>query len=180
VEGVSPRASPPATPFRAALHAATGVPRLYRAARHAGAGPVEAGRVLLTSAQVLLLVAPQAGGAPGRQNAVRHFVWQAALTARHGSMVARAVAAAQEEGSVDPLDSAADLRNNGVGQSYGAQHASRLAALPQRAALRELLEVGLARWRAGDLAATGRRGGERAARRRRRGWRGRATPRTPT
>jgi hypothetical protein len=179
VEGVSPHAAPAATPFRAALHAAAGAPRLYRAARHAGAGPVEAGRVLLTSAQVLLLVAPRASGAPGRQNAVRHFVWQAALTARHGSMVARAVATAQEEGAVDPLDSAADLHNNAVGQSYGAQHASRLAALPLRAALRELLDVGLARWQASELAATGR-AGVRAARRRRRGSRGRATPRTPT
>ena len=177
---MSPHLAPPATPVRAAVHAAAGAPRLYRAARHAGAGPLEATRVLLLSAQVLLLVAPRASGVPGRQNAVRHFVWQAALTARHGSMVARALATAQEEGSVDLLDSTADLRNNAVGQSYGAQHAAELSAMPMRAALRELFDVGLQRWKAGELAATGRSAAARAARRRRRGSRGRARPRTPS
>jgi len=167
--------------LRAALHAALGVPGLYRAARRAGAGPRDAIDVLLCSAWVLFVVAPRAAGAHGRQNAVRHFVWQAALTARHGEGVARSVADAQEEGSVQPLDSAADRRNNAVGQAYGAAHARELAGVPLRAELDELLAVGLTKWQAGELSAVrdGRVAASAAARRRR-GWGGRATPRTPS
>jgi hypothetical protein len=165
--------------LRAALHAAGGAPRLYRAARAAGASRVEGVRVLALSALVLLVVAPRAAGVPGRQNAVRHFVWQAALTARHGRSVAEAVADAQERGSVEPLDSAADLRNNATGRAYGAERAASLAALPLRLALRDLLAVALDLWAAGDLA-TARSAAARAARRRRRGSKGRARPRTPS
>ena len=164
--------------LRAAAHAAAGAPRLFRAARRAGAGYRGATDVLVCSAVVLFLVAPRAAGAGGRQNAVRHFVWQALLVSRHGEGVARAVADAQEEGSVQPLDSAADRRNNGIGQAYGAAHARELDGLPLRVLLDELLEVGLAKWEGGELAgATARRGGGSAGRRRR-GWRGRATPRS--
>jgi hypothetical protein len=150
---------------------------LYRAARRAGASPTGGVRVLATSALVLFVVAPRAAGVPGRQNAVRHFVWQAALTARQGEAVARAVAEAQEEGSVEPLDSAADLRNNATGRAYGAEHAPALSALPLRRALADLLGVALDLWTAGELA-TARSAAARAARRRRRGSRGRARPRT--
>jgi hypothetical protein len=167
----------PTVRLRAALHAAGGAPRLYRAARLAGASPTDAVRVLALSARVLLLVAPRAAGVPGRQNAVRHFVWQAALTARHDRAVAEAVADAQERGSVQPLDSAADLRNNATGQAYGAEHAAALAELSLRRALRDLLAVALDLWAAGDLA-TARSAAARAARRRRRGSQGRARPRT--
>jgi hypothetical protein len=165
--------------FRAALHAAGGAPRLFRAARRAGAGRGESLQLLVSSAIVLFLVAPRAAGEPGRQNAVRHFVWQASLTARHGEVVARAVADAQEQGSTQPLDSTTDRRNNAVAQEYGAAHASELSALPVSTALRELLRVGLAKWGAGELAVSaGPAAGSAAPRRR--GWRGRATPRTPT
>jgi hypothetical protein len=134
--------------------------------------------VLVESALVLFLVAPRAAGVRGRQNAVRHFVWQALLSGRHGSTVARAVADAQERGSVQPLDSATDQRNNAAGQAYGAGH-HELASLPIAAALRELLAVGLAKWAAGELAAVSpARATGPAARRLRRGWRGRARPRT--
>jgi hypothetical protein len=166
---------------RAAVHAALGVPRLFRSARRAGAGYRDATDVLICSAWVLFVVAPRAAGAHGRQNAVRHFVWQAVLTARHGEGVARSVADAQEQGSVQPLDSAADRRNNSVGQAYGAAHSRELHDLPLRTTMAELLEVGLTKWRAGELAATrGEHATASAAPRRRRGSRGRATPRTPT
>jgi len=169
-----------ASDLRAAVHAAAGAPGLFRAARRAGAGYRGATDVLACSAIVLFLVAPRAAGAGGRQNAVRHFVWQALLVSRHGEPVARAVADAQEEGSVQPLDTAADRRNNAAGQAYGAAHARELAGLPLRVVLDELLDVGLAKWDGGELAnANARRGGGSAGRRRR-GWRGRATPRSLT
>jgi hypothetical protein len=164
--------------LRAALHAIAGAPRLYAAARRAGAGRTEAARVLATSAVVLLVVAPRAAGVPGRQNAVRHFVWQALLTVRSGEAVAGAVAAAQEHDSAQPEDSAVDAQNNLVAQEYGVAHSGELATMSDRAAFRELLRVGLAKWDAGELS--GGRAAARAARRRRRGSRGRATPRTPS
>jgi len=181
--------------LRAALHAAAGTPRLFRAARRAGAGPVESARLLVESAVVLFLVAPRAAGAPGRQNAVRHFVWQALVTARHGQAVARAVADAQEDGTVDARDSALDRDNNAVGQAYGAAHAGYLSSAPTSRALRLLLGAGLAAWESGELSGrphgrpkgrfTGRFSGRKGAHaaghagvRRRRGWPGRATPRS--
>lgn len=164
--------------LRAALHAAGGAPRLFRAARSAGAGPVESIRLLATSALVLFVVAPRAAGVPGRQNAVRHFVWQAVLTARHGELVAHAVAEAQEHGSVRGEDSAIDRRNNEAGRAYGVAHADQLSASSEPAALRTLLHAGLSRWDAGQLVGLSGEPGAVRAGRRRRGWRGRATPRT--
>jgi len=154
---------------RGVAHAVGGAPRLYRAARSEGVGVLDAGRVPLSSAVVLFLVAPRAAGVPGRQNAVRHFVWQALLTARHGLAVAEAVAEAQERGSTRPADSATDRHNNAVGQRYGAAHAHELSAMSLRVALADLLRAGLAAWAAGELAAV-------APRRRRRGRRPRAVP----
>ena len=137
--------------LRAAVHALAGTPRLFAAAHRAGAGLRGSVRVLVTSAEVLFLVAPRAAGVPGRQNAVRHFVWQAALTARHGSAVATAVGEAQERGSTRSRDSAADRHNNAVGRRHGAAHAEELARLPSRAALDSLLGAALAAWEAGEL-----------------------------
>lgn len=165
--------------LRAALHAAAGAPRLHRAARTAGAGPVDALELLVQSAVVLFVVAPRAAGVPGRQNAVRHFVWQALLAARYGERVARQVGDAQEQGSAQPLDSEADRRNNAAGLAYGVAHASELGARSRRRALQHLLEAGLAAWDAGELAAVSAgRPAAAAGHRARRGWRGRATPRT--
>lgn len=163
--------------LRAALHAAGGAPRLFRAARSAGAGPVESIRLLATSALVLLVVAPRAAGVPGRQNAVRHFVWQAALNARHGEQVAHAVAEAQEHGSVRGRDSAIDRSNNEAGRAYGLAHADQLSATSASAALGTLLHVGLTKWDAGELAGLSVERAAAGAGRRRRGWRGRATTR---
>ena len=165
--------------LRAALHAAAGAPRLFRAARSAGAGPVESGELLSLSAVVLFVVAPRAAGVPGRQNAVRHFVWQALLAARYGERVARGVADAQEHGSVQPLDSATDRRNNAAGLAHGVARATDLGASSLRRTLRDLLRAGLAAWDAGELAtvSAGLPAAD-AGHRARRGWRGRATPRT--
>ena len=137
--------------LRAAIRAAAGAPRLFRAARQAGAARRGSLDALACSALVLFVVAPRAAGVPGRQNAVRHFVWQALLTARHGEHVAEAMAAAQERGSVQPLDSATDRLNNGFGQEYGATHAGDLSR-PLSTAVRELLRVGLEQWHAGELS----------------------------
>lgn len=166
--------------LRAALHAAGGAPRLFRAARSAGAGRWESARILGASALVLLVVAPRAAGVPGRQNAVRHFVWQALISARHGEEVARAVAEAQEHGSTRPSDTATDHRNNAAGRAHGLAHAGQLRAGSTSAALRTLLEAGLATWEAGELAGLSDQRAATRAGRRRRGSRGRARPRRRT
>ena len=90
-------------------------------------------------------------GAPGRQNAVRHFVWQALLTARHGVDLARAIADAQEVGTPDRRDSEVDRHNNEVGQQYGAGHAVDLAGLSIREACDRLAGVALQKWASGEL-----------------------------
>ena len=164
---------------RGALPAAAGAPGLYRAARAAGTGRRDAVAMLLLSAVVLFVVAPRAAGVRGRQNAVRHFVWQALLTARYGTEVARALGDAQERGGTDPADAAADRHNNAVAQAYGAAHSRDLRDSSTAAALRALLRAGLRLWDSGELAATGSPGAARAGRRRR-GSPGRATPRRPT
>lgn len=84
------------------------------------------------------------GGGRGTQvNAVRHALWQAAITARFGSRTAEEVGNAYESGAgyADTLDypdryradEAADLRNNAIGRSIGSDHPNRnmqqLAAL---------------------------------------------------
>ncbi|HET6167795.1 MAG TPA: hypothetical protein VFE07_13275 [Marmoricola sp.] len=166
--------------FRAALHALLGAPRLYRAARRAGAGVIDALGLLGTSALVLFVIAPRAAGVAGRQNAARHFVWQALLTARYGEPVAQAVGRAQEAGSVQPRDSAVDLHNNAAGQAYGAAHAVELAGVSVFDAAGAALRAALAAWDAGELATTRAPGAGPAGHRRRRGSTGRATPREPT
>lgn len=165
---------------RAAGHALLGAPRLYRGARRAGAGVPDALGLLGTSALVLFVIAPRAAGVPGRQNAARHFVWQALLTARYGEPVARAVADAQEVGSVQPADSVIDVRNNAAGQAYGAAHSVELAGVSVLDAARAALRAALAAWDAGELAASRGPGAGRAGRRRRRGSPGPATPREPS
>ncbi|MGO4258383.1 DUF6973 domain-containing protein [Marmoricola sp. RAF53] len=137
----------------AGAHAGRGAPRLYRAARAAGASRFDAARMLAWSGVVLLVVSPRAAGVAGRQNAVRHFVWQAMVTARYGAEVARRVADAQESGTPDATDSAVDVRNNAVARSYGSAHADELGSLSTFALLRHLLAAALSRWEAGELAA---------------------------
>jgi hypothetical protein len=135
-----------------ARNVSVGAPRLYRAARQAGASPTEAIDVLAASAGALVLAARQGSGKRGRQNAVRHFTWQAVLTARHGIHVATAVADAQERGSTRLRDTAVDQRNNAAGQAWGHAHAGQLADVPLRAALDAAASAAMAKWAAGELA----------------------------
>ena len=98
-----------------AIHAGTGVPRLYAAATRAGLGPSGAFEVLRVSQAALQAAATHGRGVPGRTNAMRHFMWQATLTARFGVDVARSIAAAQEAGTPSRRDSRVDEHNNAAG-----------------------------------------------------------------
>ena len=83
-----------------AIHAATGVPRLYAAGDQGGRRALRAPSRCCASPQAALQAAATHGrGVTGRTNALRHFMWQAVLTARFGVDVARSIAAAQEAGT---------------------------------------------------------------------------------
>lgn len=134
-----------------AIHAGSGVPRLYAAATRAGLGPSGAFEVLRISQAALQAAATHGRGVPGRTNAMRHFMWQATLTARFGLEAARALAAAQEAGTPNRRDSSVDEHNNAAGQAYGAEHASELAGLSPSEAMTSLVPVALAMWESGEL-----------------------------
>lgn len=136
---------------RQAIHAGTGVPRLYVAATRAGLGPAEAVEVLRISQAALAAAATHGRGVTGRTNAVRHFAWQAALTARFGTDTARAIAAAQETGSPHRRDSEVDQHNNAVGQAYGAEHARELSGLSPADLVGRLVPVALGKWESDEL-----------------------------
>ena len=134
-----------------AIHAATGVPRLYTAALRAGLGPSGGVEVLRISQAALQAAAAHGRGVPGRTNAMRHFMWQAALTARFGVDAARTIASAQETGAPNRRDSAVDEHNNAVGQAYGAEHAADLTAGSASAAMAVLVPVALEKWESDEL-----------------------------
>lgn len=136
---------------RQAIHAGTGVPRLYVAATRAGLSPGEAVEVLRISQAALAAAATHGRGVPGRTNAVRHFTWQAALTARFGVDAARAIAAAQESGTPNRRDSEVDQHNNAVGQAYGREHAAELSGLSPADLVARLVPVALEKWDADEL-----------------------------
>jgi hypothetical protein len=133
-------------------NASVGAPRLHRAARHAGASSTAALDVLAASAAVLVVAARRGSGRRGRQNAVRHFTWQAVLTGRHGIHVATAVADAQERGSRRLRDTAVDQRNNAAGQAWGHAHERELAGQSLREAVDTAMTAALTKWDAGELA----------------------------
>jgi hypothetical protein len=134
-----------------AIHAATGVPRLYAAGLKAGLGPAGALEVLRISRAALTTAAAQGRGVPGRTNALRHFMWQAMLTARFGLDAARTIAAAQEAGTPAHQDSTVDAHNNAVGQEYGAAHAGELTSGSTAEALGRLVPVAMEKWEADEL-----------------------------
>jgi hypothetical protein len=134
-----------------AIHAAAGVPRLWTAATRAGLGPSDAAQVLLVSQAALKTAAVHGKGVPGRTNALRHFMWQAVLTARFGQEVAQSIAAAQEVGSPNVKDSRVDVHNNGVGQAYGVAHAADLARGSAGDAVASLVPVALEKWESDEL-----------------------------
>ena len=134
-----------------AIHSATGVPRLYAAALKAGLGPSGATQVLRISQAALQSAAVHGRGVPGRTNAMRHFMWQATLTARFGMDVARTIAAAQEEGAPRRRDSEVDEHNNAAGQAYGLAHVADLRDLSPAEAMTSLVPVALAMWESDEL-----------------------------
>lgn len=140
-----------------AIHASTGVPRLYAAALKAGLGQSGALESLRISQAALQAAATHGRGVPGRTNAMRHFMWQAALTARFGRDAARALAAAQEAGTPNTRDSTVDQRNNEVGQAYGVENADDLRPLSPGDAMAALVPVALAKWEAEELVWITRR-----------------------
>jgi hypothetical protein len=137
--------------FDQAIHAATGVPRLYTAGLRAGLGPSGAFEVLRISEAALRAAAAQGRGVPGRTNAMRHFMWQALLTARFGRPAAAGIARAQEHGTPNARDSRVDEHNNGVGQEYGDEHADELKGLSTADAISRLVPVALAKWESDEL-----------------------------
>jgi hypothetical protein len=136
---------------RQGITSVQGPGRLYRAAVRAGAGPDGAFEVLRVSHAATRVATQHGSGVPGRANAVRHFLWQALVTARVGAVTARAVAAAQEAGSQRRRDTEVDEHNNAVGQQYGAAHADELRAGPALDAARRLAPTALQKWDAGEL-----------------------------
>ena len=134
-----------------AIHSATAVPRLYAAALGAGLGPSGGLEVLRISQAALQSAAAPGRGVPGRTNAMRHFMWQAVLTARFGVDAARRIAASQEAGSPNARDSSADEQNNAVGQAYGSEHADDLTAGSAWAAMAVLVPVALEKWESDEL-----------------------------
>ena len=131
----------------------TGAPSLYRASREAGADRATALRVLGDSALVLVRAARHSPRNWREQNAVRHFTWQAWLTARHGLTLARAVATAQERGREALADSGVDRLNNAAGQAYGEAHADELVARGRSSAVSRLLAEATRRFGSGELFA---------------------------
>lgn len=140
-----------ATRLRTLRHALFGVPRIYGSARRAGLGRRDAVRAVDISGHALRVAAARGAGEPGRQNALRHFLWQTLLTAHFGRTAAQAIAEDQERGAADAADSRVDRHNNRVGQEYGAAHARELAARTVSDALGELVPVALAKWESDEL-----------------------------
>ncbi|MBL0747247.1 DUF6973 domain-containing protein [Nocardioides baculatus] len=134
-----------------AIHAATGVPRLFGAAIDTGLGPAGGLEVLRISQAALQAAAAHGRGVPGRTNAMRHFMWQAVLTARFGADAARDIADAQEAGTPSRRDSSVDQHNNAAGRAYGAEHADDLTAGSASAAMSVLVPVALEKWESDEL-----------------------------
>lgn len=130
-------------------------PGMYRTARGL-LGPREAARVVLAAALSLVAGVLRAHGRPRMQNAVRHFTWSAWLTVRYGADTAERLTDHHERHSVDPADSAADLRNNTAGRAYGDRHRDALADDPALLAVWRISGIGRRRWHAGRLFAADR------------------------
>lgn len=136
--------------FDRVVHAATTVPRLWSAALAAGVGPAGAVQVLRISEASLRTSTARGSGVPGRTNALRHFIWQAMLTARFDRAVAASIARSQEQGTPSARDSRVDDHNNAVGQAYGEEHPT-LARGSIAEAVDRLAAVGLDKWESDEL-----------------------------
>lgn len=143
-----------ASPFdslKKAAQAVIGAPNVFNAARDAGASASAAADVMAASAAAIQIASSATDGTPGMQNAVRHFIWQAYITGRHGAAVAEAVAAAHEEGRDTPHDSRVDLHNNAVGREYGAANSAAIGQGSLADALKALVPVAREKWASDEL-----------------------------
>lgn len=139
---------------------AQGVPGIYRAARGAGLGRRDALTVLEASANAVALARSRYPRRWRAENAVRHFVWQAWITATFGRPVAEAVGRAHERVSSDAKDSAVDRANNALGQAYGEAHRAEITARAMRPAQSALADEAGRLWDSRQLrASTGAGGG---------------------
>jgi hypothetical protein len=139
-------------PSAVAAWVAQGVPGVYEAARHAGLGRLDAYRVLQASGWALVIAKRRFPRRWREENAVRHFVWQAWLTATYGRSVAAAIGAAHERIATDLRDSAVDQQNNRVAQEYGASHAPAITATAMRPSLSALADEAARQFAAGHLS----------------------------
>jgi hypothetical protein len=127
------------------------VPGVYGAARSAGLGRRDAARVVEGSAYAFVLARRRYPRRWRAENAVRHFVWQAWITAAYGRAVAEAVGLEHERLSGDARDSTVDRENNRIGQAYGEAHATEIRADAMRPAQSALADEAGRLWTAGQL-----------------------------
>ncbi len=143
-----------ASPFDSFMKVAQsviGAPHLFNAARGAGASASAAADVMAASAAAIQIASSASDGTPGMQNAIRHFIWQAYITGRHGAAVAEAVGAAQEQGRDTPHDTRVDLHNNAVGRAYGAANSASIGQGSLTDALKALVPVAREKWTLDEL-----------------------------
>ncbi|WP_181310454.1 DUF6973 domain-containing protein [Nocardioides campestrisoli] len=131
----------------------TGLPRLWAAARSTGASTSQSTDALLASALAFSRAAAESPRQWRRQNAVRHFIWQAYLAARHGETLARALGDAQEQGSGDQVDTRVDQENNALGRAWGLAHAEELRSGTRAEVLERLVAVADRKWHDEELSA---------------------------
>lgn len=137
--------------LKKAARAVVGAPNIFNAARDAGASTSAATDVMAASAAAIQIANAATDGTPGMENAIRHFIWQAYITGRHGATVANAVAAAQEEGRTTPQDTRVDLHNNAAGRAYGEANATSIGQGSLTDALRALVPVAKDKWSSDEL-----------------------------
>ncbi len=137
--------------LKKAAQAVVGAPNVFHAAREAGASPSAATDVMAASAAAIQIASSATDGTPGMQNAIRHFIWQAYITGRHGAAVAEAVAAAHEEGRDTPHDTRIDLHNNAAGREYGAANSAAIGRGSLTDALKALATTAQQKWADDEL-----------------------------
>lgn len=143
-----------ASPFdslKKAAQAVIGAPNVFNAARDAGASASAAADVMAASAAAIQIASSATDGTPGMENAIRHFIWQAYITGRHGAAVAEAVAAAHEEGRHTPRDTRVDLHNNAVGRAYAEANSAAIGQGSLTDALKALVPVAKEKWASDEL-----------------------------
>lgn len=138
-------------PTLLARWAVRAIPGVYGAARSAGLARGDAVRVVEGSAYAFVQARRRFPRRWRAENAVRHFVWQAWITATYGRQVAEAVGRAHERLSGDARDSVVDQENNRIGQEYGEAHAAEIRADAMRPAQSALADEAGRLWTAGQL-----------------------------